>query len=168
MKTNITIVCFVNSFEKKVAKALADDLELYYVDVNDFMEFNLINSSEVLTTCGADYLTKIERKTVKTVSEFENTVITLDTNMLFDKENIKSLKETSIMVYIQVINKAFENEIKNAATEDKAHLEVQGLVFEEREKQLLTACDIVVPSNNLNEKSTIKKVVKAINAYYTV
>lgn len=168
MKTNITIISFINSFEKKVAKALADDLELYYVDVNDFMEFNLINVNEVLTTCGPDYLNKIERKTVKTVSDFENTVITLNTNMLFDKENIKSLKESSIIVYIQLPSKMVEGESKKVAASDKSHLDVQNLVMEEREKQLLSICDIVVPSNNLNEKSTIKKVVKEINAYYTV
>ena len=78
MKTNITIISLLSDFSKDVSKALADKLEMYYVDVQGLMEFNLINDDEVVKLCGADYLETLQAKAIKEVSGYDNAVISVD------------------------------------------------------------------------------------------
>lgn len=157
----------MNSFKKKVAKTLADKLELYYVDVLDFMEFNLINLSEVLSTCGVEYLNKIERKTIKDVASFENTVITTELGHLTDKDNVDALKADSYFVYLRFDKDFYSKQItKCQNVEEVSALKVGEIVFDENEKHLVSISDIIIDLNTLNEKIAVKKIIKELNCYF--
>lgn len=164
LKSNIVVISFLDSFKKKVAKELADSLSLYYVDVLEFMEFNLINLSDILKNCGADYLNKLENKTIKDISEFENTVITLENHQLFDEKNIENLKKTSVIIYLKSNNIVDKN--TKISEEEASSLEVENLVFDEREKNIEKISEIIVDITSLKVDSAVKKVIKAISLHY--
>lgn len=167
MKSNITIICQLNTFKKRVAKALADKLDLYYVDVLDFMEFNLINLQEVLSTCGVEYLNKIERKTIKEVASFENTVITCETGHLSDKDSVDILKNSSYVVFLRFDKEFYVKQISKCENvEEISALKVGEIVFDETEKHFEEVSDIVIDMNNLSERVAVKKIAKQLNEYF--
>ena len=94
MKTNITLICFESEFNKEIAHAMSNELELYYVDIADLLQFNFINLQDVLAKCGIDYLKKLENEAIKNVSTFENTIITSPINILLENQNIINLKNS--------------------------------------------------------------------------
>lgn len=165
MKSNIVVISFLDTFKKKVAKSLADSLSLYYVDVLEFMEFNLINLSDVLKNCGADYLNKLESKTIRDISEFENTVITLENHQLFYEKNIENLQKTSVIVYLKNSTDAVDKNAKLSELES-TNLEVENLVKDEREANIEKISEIIVEIHSLNVDNVVKKVIKAINLHY--
>ena len=101
LKKNITIICLSNKYKKIVAKELADSLEMFYADINDIMEYNLINS-EMLLTAGQQYFDQNEEKTIKTVSDYDNTILTLNLSTLNKNNNLDIIKNNSLIIYVRL------------------------------------------------------------------
>ena len=166
MKTNITLICFESEFNKKIAHALSNELELYHVDIADLMQFDFINIHDVLATCGVDYLKKLESDAIKNVSTFENTIVTSPINILLVNQNILNLKISSIFIYLKISSKTLALMSKKLDENKSKALQVDLLAYDSRDKYFMANSDIVVNilSNNVN--SAVKKVIKAINKYY--
>ena len=166
MKTNITLICFESEFTKEIAHAMSNELELYYVDIADLLQFNFINLQDVLAKCGIDYLKKLENEAIKNVSTFENTIITSPINILLENQNIINLKNSSIIIYLKLSQKTLTTMSKKLDDNKSKALQVDLLAYDSRDKYFMANSDIVVNilSNNVN--SAVKKVIKAINKYY--
>ena len=93
MKKNITIICLSNKYKKIVAKELADSLEMFYADINDIMEYNLINS-EMLLSAGQQYFDEnvTNRRPVTLAA---NLVKYLDDLSEEDKEKVLQFAQTT-------------------------------------------------------------------------
>ena len=167
MKTNITLICLENEFNKKVAHALSNELELYYVDVADLMQFNLISIEDVLKKCGVNYLQKLEKDAIKSVAGYENTIITSPVNILLESQNIINLKNSSIIIYLRLTQKTIASMARKLEENKAKALQVDMLAYEQRDKYFMANSDIMVNIVSANTNSAIKKVIKAINQYYT-
>ena len=109
-KKNICVIGMSPEFADSIAELLADKLDMFFANVNDLIEFDLIDVAETEVVCGRDYLLKIEQKKVKEVCSYENTIVTMDYSILNDDENIKTIKENCLLIYLKL---NIENFLKN-------------------------------------------------------
>ncbi len=168
MKNNITFICVVNSFGRKIAKAAADKLDLYYADINDFLDFSMATTAqEVINLCGPEYLAKLEQEAVKTVASFENTIISVETRFFMSADSRHSLKDGSMIVYLKMDRKTYDKYV-DSVKDEKKKLELENIktVFDEYDAMCSRSCDITIDLKDLNEKATTKKALKLINNYF--
>lgn len=163
MVSNICIVGLLKNYVRKVAKRVADALDMFYADVHELLSYDFINLVEAEALVGKDYIEKQESVKIKTVASYENTVITLNWECLNKEKNLNAIKKGAVLVYLRVGKTEFKNKLeKEDALVDKTE---QLKLFKEHDDLLKNYADVVV----LN-KGTIDDVVniilKKIEEYY--
>lgn len=168
MKTNITFLCQVDSLAKSTAQKVADKLDLYYADVEDFLAFNLTSpKDEIINTCGIEYLQKLEKDSIKTVASFENSIISVAIKYFMVAESRHALKDSSMIVYLKCPRKAFDKYVLGLKDEPKKlELDNQKAVFDDYDKMCTRSSDIIIELKDFNEKGAYKKALKVINNYF--
>ena len=168
MKNNITFICVVNNFARTVAKQVAEKLDLYYADINDFLDFNMVTTpQEVINLCGPEYLAKLEQDAVNTVASFENTIITVETRFFMSEKSRHALKDGSMIVYLKADRNVYDKYVSSVKDENKkVELENIKAVFDEYDKMCTRSSEIIIDLKDFNEKSICKKVLKVINNYF--
>ena len=99
MKPNLVVVGFEYEFNKKLCIYLANKLDMFFVDVKELIEYDLVNSKEALLRCGKEYIEKEERKTVRNVSEYENTVVNIPYDLFVNNRDF--FKNNNINIFIK-------------------------------------------------------------------
>ena len=162
MKKNIAIIGLVGNFKKNVAKALADKLELFFADVNDIMEFNLINAN-MIEHVGQDYFDKNETKTVKLLASYENTIITLNFSTLNKSNNHKLLSENCIMIYLRLSFNDFQllNKIENYGALNS----INKKMYKDRDALLTKMSDIVIEIEKVDLEETIGNILLKLSDF---
>lgn len=163
LKKNITIICLSTKFRQSVAKKLADELEMFYADVNDIMEYNLINS-EMLEKAGQEYFDENERKTIKTIASYENTVLTLNYSTLNKNDNFELLRQNTLIIFIELEYSCFVklNKEENAMPLAK----VNEIAYEDRTKNIGNLADIVVSQTQADVTNTVSDILGGISNYF--
>lgn len=167
LKKNIAIVCLNIEFKKKIATKLADALGMLYLDIDDFVKYDVIDFNNLIRTVGLEYYNKVESKAINLVSNYENAVVTINLSTLFSNNNFKGLKENALFIFLK---SNFSNYINKLLKEhpncSKYELLLNQKVFEERNKILSKISDIVVEIDNVHEKNVIEEIEKSIKNYY--
>ena len=163
MKNNIAVIGLVGNFKKTVAKTLADKLEMVFADVNDIMEFNLINAN-MIDKVGQEYFDKNETKTVKMLASYENSVITLNFSTLNKNSNAEYLKKSCVIVYLKLNYSQFEllNHIENYG----ALASINEKTFNDRDKLMEKMCDISVEIHDLDATSVVNHILMGLQTYF--
>jgi len=165
LKSNITFIALNNGLKKEIAKNLAEKLEMFYIDINELIKYQIPNTSEVITLAGIEYYNEEETKIVKTVSSYENTLITIDLDTFFNNNNYLHLKENSVFIYLKVdfenFKKLLEREIPKKSRLEKS---LSKKVFNERNKIIELESDIIINFND--ETSLLSDIFKKIKDFY--
>lgn len=163
MKKNITIICLSSKFRQNVAKQLADELEMFYADVNEIMEYNLINS-EMLEKAGQAYFDENEQKTLKTIASYENTILTLNYSTLNKNNNFELLKQNTLIIFIELDYACFS--LLNHEENSSPLAKINEIAFEDRTKNISSLSDIVVYESVADVTLTINDIIKSINEFF--
>lgn len=163
MEKNITVICLVNGFKKRIAKALADELDMMYADCNDVMEFNLINT-DMINIVGQDYFDKNESKTLEMLCGYENTVLTINFSTLNKKNNINAINNSCLIVYLKMKFDLFVelNKMEVLGTLNK----INEIAFKDRDALMTNISDVQVDIDEIDSQTVIKNILKEIESYY--
>lgn len=160
MKTNIALVCLFNNYSRNVSKLLGDKLDMFYVDVEDMLDFELGDVEHVKDVLGEkegqSYINKSRERVLENICGFENTIITMDPSLLFEKKTLKQVSNSCYIVYLQISPKYFALRAKNSR--DNVPNDILGIVFSERDKQYVDGADVVVDCSKYKEAKATKKV----------
>lgn len=165
MKTNICILGLAPTFTKCVAKDLADSLDMYYADVNDLLRFDMFDLKETEKKCGKEYLQKQESLKIKTVSSYDNTVITVDYGSLNNNKNLDYIKKGCLVVYLKLTENEFLNKL-NYDILTKSQLEIEKSLFFDRDFICGNISDIKINCKNLKDEDIVELIMSAIGNYY--
>ena len=165
MKSNITFIALNRNFKIDIAKNLAETLGMFYIDINDLIKYELTNIDKVISLAGLEYYNKVETKTVRSVSTYENTLITLDLDTFFNNDNYKILKDSSLFIYLRLnfeqYKEKLEQEIEKKSKHEKS---LNKKVFKERDKLINFTSDIVI---EFKENENIpQNIIETIKNYY--
>jgi len=96
---NIYLVGFMGTGKTAVGKALARKKKLQFVDLDELIELKEKKSiSDIFAKDGEPYFRKAEKRVLKEVSKENKFVVACGGGIVLDKDNIKIMKETGIMV----------------------------------------------------------------------
>lgn len=171
MKDNIALIGFMGGGKTTVGKALAKLMEMKFVDVDKVIAAREKKSiNEIFEEKGQIYFRDLEREIIAQESLKNNCVISTGGGSILDNENIKRLRETSFVVYLDCTIECLYQRLKNSTTrpilnaaEDKKKI-IEDL-YEKRRFLYEISADYTV---KIDEKTNVFDTVNTIkDAYIT-
>jgi len=96
---NIYLVGFMGTGKTTVGKEVARKKKWHFIDLDDLIELQEKRRiSDIFTKDGEPYFRKVEKKALLKVSKEKNFVVACGGGIVLDKENIKVMKETGILI----------------------------------------------------------------------
>lgn len=117
MKDNIALIGFMGSGKTTVGKVLAKLMDMKFVDIDKIIAANEKKSvAEIFEEKGQIYFRDLEREIIAQESLKNNCVISTGGGSILDNENIKRLRETSFVVYLDCTIECLYQRLKNSTT----------------------------------------------------
>ena len=168
LKNNITIICVLENYGTTVAKILSDKLGMYYADMQDMFEYELIDTRHITDTLGEEqgkqYIRDTEHRVINNVSNFDNTLINIRPAKLFDDDNYHNISKLSYIIYAQISPKFFDKRSRKSG--DVILDNLKGSAFTEKDKCYVHNSDIVVNCSTLKESKAAKKILSEITKFF--
>ncbi len=171
MIQNIAITGFDRELLKKVGKALAEKLEMFYVDTIELYEFDHLphTLSDMIKAQGLKEFRNKEVGTIGYVTEFNNAVITFEPGAVKRQKNIKKVKENCELVYLfQNLNVVKEKlvSVKYPSVQVKKLFDVSVKTLEIRNKILLENSDVIIDSERKSPKMIANEIFAKLQKKY--
>lgn len=157
MKSNILFVGLDYEHVKIVSKEICAGFDMFFLDVNGLIEYNLSNVKNVEKVCGIEYLNQERQKIALSVNSYENTVINMPYSLFLEKDIANKLQENAITVYLRLSKKTL-----NAINKQKDNLLPECIAFEEFDKLLSKKSQIIVKCKNKDIKTSINLTLDAL------
>ena len=165
LKNNICVIGLANDYLKLVAKQLADKLDMFYADVNELLQFDLINIEEARQKSGNEYILGLESKKVKSVSTYDNIIYTMSYSTLTNKNNYHYVTKNSVVIYVRMGDITYKKALKQQKnTENQQKLAL--VVKRDRNALCKELADIEILARTLNVKTNVKNILKALDKHY--
>lgn len=101
MRSNISIIGVMPSYNNKVARVLADKLDAYYLDGLEYIIYEITYPIDTyISDFGKELYEKNERKAIKALEDYENTIIVVPLTVVEKKSLLKHLKTHSWTVLL--------------------------------------------------------------------
>ena len=159
-KSNLVVLCLSNNYSRQIGKKLADFFELFFVDLNDILEYNLVDSN-MLQTAGHDYFESQKQKVIKSVGEYENTLVVGDAELFLSSKNISHLLNNFVIIYLQFDKDSLELIEKDYETKRLLY------AAEEEDKIFKGFANIVIKST-ISDENNIELVKNSLLNYLEV
>lgn len=146
---NLVVMFGLNpSMTANIAKQVADRLDLYYLSINDLIEYEFSKVVFDYENCGQEYFQSKVLKLVKSVFDYENTIAVVDVDNLFSDEVITIAKSKSKLIFLNFNN-------------GESMPIVNNIVFDEMQAICLQYADFVV--DEADNDIMIEQILKYLN-----
>ncbi|MBE5738499.1 MAG: hypothetical protein E7354_02095 [Clostridiales bacterium] len=164
--TNICIVGLTKLFTDEVCKELSSRLEMFYANVDDLLEYELIDKVKVEEVCGKEYLIKEELSVIRRVCSFDNTIINIDYINLNNDTALEYVKGSCVLIYLELPRERFRKELEREEQSFNQRI-ISVDLFEDRDFVCKGLADIIVPCDELDLEGTLSKINEMILDYYS-
>lgn len=155
MKSNFVLVGLNENITKQIADAVASDLNMFFLDINDLIKYNF-SDEEVISKVGMEYFDRQVKKLIASASEYENTVINCPYDLFLQEENLQALKNKAIVIFISIDKNCLQIQNRDYVADKK--LDIVLLAYEELSKSLEQEADIKIEYNGKDIKQIIKNI----------
>lgn len=167
MKSNIAIIGMVKRLNNEVASTLSDRLEMYYLDMDDFIQYEkCLSIPQIVEDNGEDYFLKLESKKLKSACEFDNTVIATAPSILLTYANSKIINDNCYVVVLKAENRsAARNQEKNFDEDDSLYLRyylAESYTVISRNNSLIASrlADVVITIDDLSVDKIVDDIIR--------
>lgn len=156
-------LCVIGLYKtvKPLANRIADTLDMYFADIDELIAFDLLDVKLTQEVCGREYLLKIEKNKVKTVTSYENTLLSLDYSVLNNDSIIENIKDNCVIIYLKYSSDYVKSRLKKT---DGIEYEL----FEDRDYICTQMADIIVHCDDLPTNKIIEQTTTKLQDYYNV
>ena len=171
MITNIVIASIDRKESREVAEIVAEQLGMHVLDTIELFEFDNIPRSlgQILEEQGEQYFRKKEKSLSGYVSEFENTVISVESGCVLEPTNIEKLKTSAIIVYLNKSQKAIKEILKTQNYANKYLAKFYNISLDKIRNRVnlwKNSSDIVINTNNKSSLKVGAEVIRAMEEYF--
>lgn len=165
MKDNIALIGFMGSGKTTIGKLLAKTMEMKFVDIDKIIEATEKKSiNDIFKEKGQIYFRDLEREIILQESSRNNCVIATGGGSILDNENVKSLQETSFIVFLDASIECLYLRLKDNTTrpilndaEDKKQL-IEDLLEKRKFLYQISANFIIHIDENTSIYETVDKI----------
>lgn len=143
---NIILVCLDGNFGRLISEELSGKLDMFFADLKAYIEYDLLDSKEVLEVCGVEYFQKREYSAAKHFARFTSSILTVDFDLF--KQNRSAFTNNSFIVYLKLPKKALD---KNETTNI--------IAFDAHDIYLQKECDLTIELKNKTKSKSIKEII---------
>ena len=169
MKDNIALIGFMGSGKTTIGKLLAKTMEMKFVDIDKIIEATEKKSiNDIFKEKGQIYFRDLEREIILQESSRNNCVIATGGGSILDNENVKSLQETSFIVFLDASVECLYLRLKDNTTrpilndaEDKKQLIEE--LLEKRQFLYQISANFII---HIDENTSIYETVDKIKESY--
>lgn len=165
-KANICVIGLSKLFTDYMCKQLSIRLDMFYANVEEILQFELIDMNKVEEICGVEYLMNEERSVIRRVCSYDNTLVNIDYSCLNDERNIEVVKDNCLIVYIRLDEKRFKKE-QSKENINQSLKEINKDLFEDRDFMCCKLADISVDCEEYEENELVDIVIENILNFYT-
>ena len=97
---NILIVCVDKDLRKDVSKMLATDLKCICLDVNELLNYELLNAQDIPLSQASTEMRNMEQKAIKRALEYKNCIITISHDLFVANDNFKLFDINKIYIHL--------------------------------------------------------------------
>ncbi len=163
---NIILVGFMGSGKTVVGKALAEDLDLDYVDSDDVIELEEKRKiSEIFAVSGEPYFRKVEKEVIKKLSLGDKQVIATGGGVMVDEENRKNLKQKGKIVYLKTSPDSIWQRVRNETHRPLLKVEnpktrIKDLL--DKREPYYQKADIIIDTSALSVKEVVEEIKRKL------
>lgn len=89
---NIAMIGHNSKLLKEVAHKVALQLGYFYIDAEEYVEYDLVEKERALQVCSKEYLKQREQKAIQTICSYENTLISVSEDLFAANTNLFAAK----------------------------------------------------------------------------
>ena len=166
-KVNICVIGLSKQFTDDVCKQLSIKMDMFYANVQEILEFELMDIERVEQVCGVDYVQKEERSIIRRLCTYDNTLINLDYSCLNNESNLEVVRDNCLIIYIKLDEKRFikEQDKENITNNVK---EINRDLFHDRDFLCSNFADISVDCYDYEDDELTNSIIQKIMKYYTI
>ena len=165
-KSNICIVGLSKQFIDEVCRQLSNKLDMFYANVQEIIEFELMDLAKVEEICGVEYLLKEEKSIIRRVCTYENTLINIEYSSLNNESTLDIVKHNCLLIYLRLDSNRFIAEQNREALSDNIKLINQD-VFSDRDFICNKVADLTIDCLNLRGQELETMIIEQILKYYS-
>lgn len=150
MSKKILLVALSTNFGKSIAEIVANKIGKYFLSIDDFIEYSLFNSGELLKKCGKEYYLKREQDALSDCLGYENMLYSCSYDVFVN--NLDKFQDFK-MIYLYLPKE------KLAEFKD-SDLTINQIAFEDRNKFLESLAIKIDYKTKIDE--IVMNVVKTI------
>ena len=156
---NILIVCADKELRKDLSKVLATELKFLYVDVDEVLDFELLNQQDVTIVEAKEVLKQLELKSINRVLGFDNCVITISRDLFVSNDNFKLFADLK-KVFVTLTKAHF---VARTKSDDKYRLEQELALFDKINKLISVNCDVVIDKGIKSIQEIGSEILEGLN-----
>ena len=158
---NIVLIGMPGSGKTTIGRMLSQNMKVKFIDVDKFIEKETESTITEIFQQGEEYFRKIECEAIYKLTRKKAAIISTGGGVIKNPENIKALRETGIIIFI---DRPVEN-IANNASISKRPLLKQGInkiyeIFDERYEVYKEYCDYIIVNDGTLEEIVEKIICK--------
>ena len=169
MKENIALIGLMGSGKTTIGRELAKALEMKFIDIDSIITTRENrNIVDIFNDEGEEYFRKLERTIIDEESKKNNIVISTGGGVIIDNNNIKNLRKTSYVIYLDSSLECIYERVKNGKKRpllndiDDLYKKIEEL-YEQRNWLYKISCDFTV---EIVLESSIQDTVDIIKEAY--
>ena len=160
MNKNIIIIGIDYKYNLNIAQLLLENVDMYFLDVEELVNYSLFSKSEMLKKCGIEYLIEQETSVVKSCADYENTIMCMPYSYFFRNNMYTNFLENSYIIYLHFSKEALLKK-KNLSKTFNTDM----IVFEERDENLNKVCNKRINVSNKKNETIINEILSLRGEY---
>jgi len=165
-KTNVCITGLSQQFVDEICKRLAIELDMFYANIQELFEYELVDCEKMEAVCGLEYLLKEEQSIIRRVCGYENTLINIDFPIINNESTLEIVKSNCLLIYLRIDKDLFKNrQIIDGISINLR--EINNDLFILRDNVCKENADIVIECNENTINDLISKIIDQIIKYFT-
>ena len=140
-----------------MSKVLSKELGFLYVDVDEILDFELLNNQDVSLSEAGDKLKELEQKSIERSIKFNNCVITISRDLFVANDNFSRFS-----AYKKAFVKLPRAYFVAQALKDKYSISQQIEILEKVDKLVENNCDITIDKDILTINQLSQQIIDKI------
>ncbi|MDD2445845.1 MAG: hypothetical protein PHX09_03440 [Clostridia bacterium] len=150
MKKTI-VISLADMFANKVTDMVANDLGLYFLNLDDFIDYRLLDYNRIIEKCGVEYLKKQEAKYIKEAFSFVEAIYYISYDLFVNNQIYFA---DCLIIYIALT-------CEQLAKLNEKTFVINNLAFQDRDAYL-RSIGLVIEGDFLVEKSFSNKIIQKL------